>query len=280
MNTLVFIKKNKKMKLKTLLLTCIVLFNIGCKQQANKEENVTNSKTEIVRSEKVSDYSIDWVDAINNNNIRAIEKMYASNAVKVISADNILETSPQIAKHYVVKKNKITAIESVFKVEASKKKRINYEVIKYKTEDQKEYIQIVIWRLENGQVIREFEFTEKSNLEAKKVDINEIADKRKLWIELCNANNAENLVTQLYSANTIYFNHKPIIKGVKDVIKEYEYMNNDKYSLHLQPMKLEVVNANLAYEIGQCSGSYKGKYVLVWKKESDGNWKIYIDSNI
>ncbi|MGH1387836.1 YybH family protein [Kordia sp.] len=280
MSTLVFIKKNEKMKLKTLLLTCIILLSIGCKQQANKEKNVTNSKTKKVQSEKISDYSINWVEAINNNNIPAIEKMYASNAVKVISADNILETSSQIANYYGIKKNTITEIESLFKIEASKNKHINYELIKYKTEDQKEYIQIVIWKLENRQVIREFEFTEKRSLEAKKVDINEIADRRKLWIKLCNANNAENLVKQLYSDSTIYFNHKPIVKGIKDLIKEYNYMNNDKYSLHLQPIKLEVVNANFAYEIGQCSGSYKGKYILVWKKQSDGNWKIYIDSNI
>ncbi|MBC8756892.1 hypothetical protein H2O64_19620 [Kordia sp. YSTF-M3] len=268
------------MKLKTIILSFVVLVIIGCKQLANTKENVTNSKEEIVQSEKVSDYSIDWVNAINNKNIHAIEKMYASNASMVISVDSILESSSQIATHYGIKKNKIMAIESLFTVEANKKRRITYEIIKYKTEDQKEYIQIVIWKLENGQVIREFEFTERSSPEAKKVGINEIANRRKLWVELCNANNAENLVKQLYSTNTIYFNHKPIIQGLEDVIKEYDYMNNTKYSLNLEPMKLEVVNANFAYEIGQCSGSYNGKYILVWKKQPDGKWKIHIDSNI
>jgi ketosteroid isomerase-like protein len=40
------------------------------------------------------------------------------------------------------------------------------------------------------------------------------------------------------------------------------------------------VNDNLVYEIGQCKGTYKGKYILVWKKESDGVWRVFIDSNI
>lgn len=268
------------MKLKTLILPFVVLVITGYKQQANKEENLSNSKTEVVKSEKVSDHIIDWTNAINNNKIHAIEKIYAFNAIKVISEDSIIEGSSQIAKYYGIKKNKITSIESLFNLEASKDKRINYELIKYKTEALNEYIQIVIWRKENEQIIREFEFTERISFEAKKVDKTKIADRRTLWIELCNANSSENLVKQLYSANTVYFNHKPLVKGLEDLIKEYGYMNNKNFALNLQPIKIEVVNENFAFEIGQCSGSYNGKYILVWKKESDGNWKIYIDSNI
>jgi ketosteroid isomerase-like protein len=99
-------------------------------------------------------------------------------------------------------------------------------------------------------------------------------------MELCNANNAKALVTQLYSNNTIYFNHKPIVKGTADLIKEYSYMNNKNYHLNLQPLIVKVVNARFAFEIGQCSGGYNGKYILIWKKHADGNWKIFIDSNI
>ncbi len=268
------------MNFKTVLLLFVALIIMGCKQQVNKKENVNNSKTEIVKTEKISDYLNDWVDAINNNDFPAIEKIYASNAIKIVSVDSIIESSSQIANYYGVNSNKITSIESIFKVEANKKKRINYEIISYKTEDLKEYIQVVIWRLENGYVIREFEFTERRSQEAKKVVMNSIVERRKLWMELCNANNAENLVKQLYTVNTIYYNHKPIIRGFDNLIKEYDYMNNSNYSLHLQPLKLEIVNANFAYEIGQCSGGYKGKYIIVWKKQPEGNWKVHIDSNI
>lgn len=258
----------------------VILVSIGCKQLANIEENTTNPKTKIVHSEEVPDYMIDWIDAINNRNNPSLEKMYASDAIKIVSVDSIIESSSEIATYYKTKKNRITSIESLFNVEASKNRGIHYELIRYKTEDLKEYVQVVIWRLDNEQVIREFEFTERSSPEAKKVDVNEITDRRKLWMELCNAHNAENLVKELYSSNTMYFNHKPIVKGLENLIKEYGYMNNSDYTLHLQPMKLEVVNANFAYEIGQCSGSYNGKYLLVWKKQSDGHWKIHIDSNI
>lgn len=268
------------MEFKTLILLFVIVFTMACKQKPDMEENRYTIKAETVRTAKVSDYLIDWVDAVNSNTIHAIEKIYASNAVKVVSADSIIENSSQIAKYYGLKKNKITSIESLFNVEASKDRGIKYELIRYKTEDLKEYIQIVIWRLENGEVKREFEFSERSNPEAKEVDIDRIADSRELWIELCNANNAENLIKQLYTADPIYFNHKPLVKGVEDLSKEYSYMNNVNYKLNLQPIKLEVVNKDFAFEIGQCSGSYNGKYILVWKKQADGNWKIHIDSNI
>lgn len=268
------------MGFKTLILLFVIVFTMACKQKPDKEENRNTIKAETVRTDKASDYLIDWVDAVNNNTIHALEKIYASNAVMVVSVDSIIENSSQIANYYGLKKYKIIAIESLFNVEASKGRGIKYELIRYKTEDLKEYIQIIIWRSENGKVIREFEFTERSNPEAKEVDIDRIADRRELWVELCNANNAENLIKQLYTANPIYFNHKPLVKGLEDLNKEYSYMNNDNYKLNLQPIKLEVVNTDFAFEIGQCSGSYNGKYILVWKKQADGNWKIHIDSNI
>lgn len=264
------------MKLKILILQFILLCIIGCKQQEHKNEIIPNSKAKIVRSEKISDHLINWVAAINNNNTNTLEKIYAINAVKVISADSIIDSSSQIANYYAIHKNKITSIESLFSVEADIDRRINYELIRYKTENLTEYIQIVIWRLEDEKVIRVFEFTESSSLGAIRVDTKEITVRRKLWIELCNANNSENLVKQLYSPNTIYFNHKPIVKGIDDLIKEYDYMNNKDYTLNLQPLKLEVVNSDFAFEIGQCHGSYNGKYILYGKNNLMENGKYLL----
>ncbi|MEP0265673.1 hypothetical protein [Dokdonia sp.] len=268
------------MNLKIVILFYLILNIVGCKQHSDKNGTVTNSEMEIIQSQKTSSYITDWVNAINDNSIPNIEKMYASNAIKVIPSDSILNSSKSIAAYYGIQKTKIISVESLFNVEANKNRRITYELIRYKTEDLKEYMQLLIWRFEDQKVIREFEFTEEISSESKKVGTSDITKRRKLWMELCNENNAEKLVQELYSSNTIYFNHKPIIKGVENVIKEYAYMNNANYSLNLQPLTLEVVNANLVYEIGQCSGSYNGKYILVWKKESNGIWNIYIDSNI
>ena len=234
----------------------------------------------IVKSEHIPDNLKKWADDINNDNTNSLKNSYDTNAIKIISEDSIIDNSAQIANYYRIQTGKITSIESIFNLEANKKKEINYQLVRYQIDNLKEFIGIVIWKMENGKIIREFEFTQETTLESKKVDTTDIDERRKLWIELCNKNNSENLVKQLYSKHTMYFNHKPIVKGTEELIKEYSYMNNGNYTLNLHPLKLEVVNANFVFEVGQCSGSYNGKYILVWKKQPDGNWKVYIDSNI
>ena len=57
-------------------------------------------------------------------------------------------------------------------------------------------------------------------------------------------------------------------------------MNNKNYHLQLHPLVVKAVNPNFVFEIGQCTGSYAGKYILIWEKDSDGKWKITADSNI
>ena len=99
-------------------------------------------------------------------------------------------------------------------------------------------------------------------------------------MELCNAHNVPELVEQLYTEDALYYNHKPIIKGTESIIQEYDYMNKPDYQLKLEPRAIEIVNSEMVYEIGQCVGSYSGKYILIWKMVGPGEWKIFLDSNI
>ncbi len=268
------------MKSKIIILPFILLTIIGCKQQEHKKEIISNAQIGTIQSENFSDHLKNWADDINSHNTISIKNHYDTNAIKIISTDSIIEHSTPIADYYKVQKGKITSIESIFSIEANYEMRINYDLVRYKIDDQKEFIGIVIWKMENEKITREFEFAEENTVESGKVDTNNIAESRKLWMELCNAHNAQALVTQLYSNNAIYYNHKPIVKGTADLVKEYSYMNNKNYHLNLHPIILKVVNASFAFEIGQCSGTYNGKYILIWKKHADGSWKIYIDSNI
>jgi ketosteroid isomerase-like protein len=57
-------------------------------------------------------------------------------------------------------------------------------------------------------------------------------------------------------------------------------MSNESYQLTLNPITIETVNPETVFEIGQCEGSYNGKYILIWKKQTDGQWRIWVDSNI
>ena len=110
-------------------------------------------------------------------------------------------------------------------------------------------------------------------------DITGIEAARKKWMELCNAHDPTQLVAQVYMEDAFYFNHKPPIRGTQAITEEYQYMASPDYNLTLMPLYLMPVQADLAYEIGQCVGSYGGKYAIIWKKVASGEWKVLLDSN-
>ncbi|UZR99395.1 hypothetical protein [Chondrinema litorale] len=264
--------------MKRIILSLVCLISAGCQQQSNKKEGLETNTVQ-VETNIISEDLRGWVDAINNKDTSSIKDFYRTESIKIISADSLLTSHNEIAEYYVLQPNKITSISSLFHVEANKEKSINYELIKYETENKEAFIQLLIWKLYDGKKVREFEFTSKSE-EGTTDEQESISKRRDLWIKLCKTHNPKNLINELYSAHSLYFNHKPLVKGQDNLIGEYAYMKGESYTLTLHPLKLEFVNTNLIYEIGQCEGSYNGKYILVWKKEPDGKWKIFIDSNV
>ena len=98
-------------------------------------------------------------------------------------------------------------------------------------------------------------------------------------MELCNAHRASELVSTVYTPDAYYYNCGRILQGAEAISNEYSYMNSPQYSLKLTPKHVVFVTSNIAYEIGRCSGSYPLPYMLLWKKKSDGNWQILMDSN-
>jgi len=102
---------------------------------------------------------------------------------------------------------------------------------------------------------------------------------RKEWMKFCNAHQVDELVSQVYTSDAYYYSRGRLLRGTKAVIEEYSYMSNPNYSLKLTPKHVAFVTPDIAYEIGQCSGSYPNPYMLLWEKEEDGRWVILMDSN-
>jgi ketosteroid isomerase-like protein len=107
----------------------------------------------------------------------------------------------------------------------------------------------------------------------------ELDESRTEWMRLCNAHQVDQLVSRLYASNAFYYNRGRLLQGTKAITKEYSYMSNPNYSLKLTPKHVAFVTPDIAYEIGQCSGSYPNPYMLLWEKEEDGRWVILMDSN-
>lgn len=167
---------------------------------------------------------------------------------------------------------------STKRLEANRDGSIHYEIAGFKNSDGILYKQVLIWRKLKDDFKKELEFVAKSGTTE---DLSsEIDEARARWMKYCNAHMATELVNQVYSKNPFYYNNgRPIITTSEALIREYSYMNNPQYSLKLTPLVIEPVTDELVYEIGQCSGSYGGKYVIIWTKE-DGIWKVLLDSNI
>ncbi|OEK00842.1 hypothetical protein BFP97_04655 [Roseivirga sp. 4D4] len=112
------------------------------------------------------------------------------------------------------------------------------------------------------------------------MDVSSILESRRTkWMELCNSHKATELVKQLYTPEAYYYNRGRVIKGTEAISQEYSYMNASNYSLKLTPKHIAFVSPTIAYEIGRCSGSYPLPYMLLWEKQSDGNWQVKMDSN-
>jgi ribosomal protein S18 len=259
------------------MLLCVLLF-ISCNQ--NKKEKQQQSDNELKTVVKTTTDSISanqkWMQAINNKDIKLLSSLYTENA-KVLSAngvdlasrDEILELVPN--SDFVVKSVSITK-----RIEANDS--YDYEIGSFINKDDGLAKHLIIWNTSNNEYKRELEFiteTDESN-----VNLEQIDKQRAHWMALCNAHNAKSLIENLYSENTMYYNRGRLLIGRNDLVKEYEYMNNEQYKLTLNPILVEPVSETIVYEFGQCEGSYNGKYILVWHKNSQGIWQVLFDSNI
>ncbi len=199
---------------------------------------------------------------------------YGAIAVKILEDDTVLSGKDEIVQFYQSHPLPLEAVETLFRVAANK--QFQYEIGAFISEGEP-YKQVIITDTENANT-RVFEFIARAGADK---DFSAAIDRRRAqWIALCNQHNAQNLINTLYAENTIYYNHRPVVKTREALIPVYQYMNNPQYSLQLSPLHVEHVNDTMVFEIGQCSGSYNGKYILIWEKAEDGEWYVKIDSNI
>ncbi|MEM7186132.1 MAG: hypothetical protein AAF466_05690 [Bacteroidota bacterium] len=156
---------------------------------------------------------------------------------------------------------------------------LEYEIGSFQTSKDASFSTMSIWVNENNSEKRILEAVYKNAASDGEVDLSDISKARSLWMELCNSHKANELVKQLYTYDAIYYNRGRILRGYDQLSKEYGYMNNPSYSLELHPLLVQPVNESTVFEMGKCSGSYNLPYLLIWKKQDDGSWKIYMDSN-
>lgn len=218
-----------------------------------------------------------WMQAWNTRS-DSLANLYTENALRITPRGLFLEGPSAILADSKRKGFSIDSIKTQKKLFANRRENYSYEIGTFWTDEPAQYQQLVIWKNEATGPLRELEIIVPT---APSSDLTAILDARRAdWIKRCNEHNAERLVRELYAPNALYYNHRPMITGRDAITQEYQYMNNPDYQLHLEPIIVSAVRPNLAFEIGQCSGSYGGKYVIVWQKGGNDQWYVMMDSNI
>lgn len=267
------------MKFKKLLsLNILLILFLSCKEESKKAENPEENNVQMVEANsQASDPNSDW-QLIVNAKLDSLYPLYTENAYKVSDKGEMVAGNLAIMDLYKQKGLVINGIKAEERIEAVLDSTIIYELGEFNTPERTVFKHLIIWRKQGDKIKRELELTEEKTINAEVPP--ELEERRNTWMTLCNDHKVTDLVNELYAENTLYYNHKPMVVGREAVIKEYQYMGDPEYSLNLEALHVEAVNDDLVFEIGQCSGSYKGNYVLVWKKGDDGVWRILLDSNI
>jgi len=255
-----------------LLVICIGIFILSCNTSTKKSNMVVAGK-EALKDSLVANEK--WMQAINEKDLVTLEKLYVEDIYGL--TPNGIDFSNRDTLIHLVKNNAfvVKEVQTIKRIEASE--TYDYEIGSFKNANDGLMKYVLIWDTSQDMDKRVLEFLDFADDTV--IDLNEIDLQREAWIKYCNAHNAENLINSMYTENTMYYNHRPMVVGRANLIPIYSYMNNPNYELTLQPLVVEPVSERLVYEIGQCKGSYNGKYILIWKK-TDKGWQVLFDANI
>jgi len=208
----------------------------------------------------------------------AVQWIFSDQGVCMNENGIAIQGSDLIQNHISANPIDLLSSKMLYSIPANADSSIQYKISAAQSNSNQLFTILTILKKDQAAWKAELMFISKSTKTSLPLD--ELNARRYEWMRLCNQHNADSLVKELYTPDALYFNHKPLIKGTADIIKEYGYMNQSNYHLALTPLHIEPVSDSLIFEIGQSSGSYGGKYILVWKKTTGGDWMVYMDSNI
>jgi len=139
------------------------------------------------------------------------------------------------------------------------------------------YALLTAIRKEKGQLLKEFEYLIKisTGLTTPSEDITAMRD---LWQKHSNDNRPDLVVKEVYASDAYYLNRGNLLNDPNSIIKEYGYMLQPSWTIELVEAGSLRVSEDCSIEVGTYAEG-RGQYLLIWRKTTDGNWKISLDFN-
>lgn len=208
------------------------------------------------------------------------EEHFTPTAVGILADGTVQEGPAAIARYWTsaFARTKTSGRTVIGSVSVGKEGQYTYEISRFETADDQAFAQVIVWDNQGAEPLRALQFV--AAYDESLPDVGAIDKARGQWMEYCNAHEVERLIQEMYTPNTRYYNHRPLLRGRAALVEEYAYMKDPAYQLTLTPLYVVPVSAQLVLELGQCSGSYGGKYLIVWQEQEAGGWQVLLDANL
>lgn len=258
------------MKTKLLLIGVFMMLLTGC--QSTKTTAETGSEKDLVLNTRIDQ----WTKAISK---KKLDGFYSRNFAIFTHESKVLRDEKDVSEYYsnlFSPDNKIIEVLPKYRINAGIK--FVYEIGDYVAKNTS-YSYVLIWEKKGANWVKEMEvISEKSpNLN---YPLDEVDNARLKWADVSMANDPDKLVDEVYQKKCYYFTRGKLINNPASLKIEFAYMKYD--GVDIEGEFTYRVNENIVYDIGNynTNNSYFGYYIIVWEKDSEGQWKAFLDANI
>lgn len=152
---------------------------------------------------------------------------------------------------------------------------LNVEDERKKIVDQSSYV--FAWRKVDDTWYHELDiiFSDKGQTVA-----DECAAERSTWIKYANGNDRAVMVNSLFLDDAIYLNNAEASIGQAAIADRFDFIKNPNFQINLKNEKFIKIDDSTAVDIGNwLTGDFVGYYLILWKKDAAGAWKIFLYFN-
>ncbi|WP_020526179.1 hypothetical protein [Flexithrix dorotheae] len=216
-----------------------------------------------------------WISALKNEDKGELSSIYFDKAALFLDYQLIQEKN-NIAEELKRNLSQITSFHSkgIIPLDSNHIFQMGY----YLENEITKYAFVTAWTKKNGAFLKEFETIFSNTITSDKQNPN-LDKAREKWITLANTNQPEKLLKGSYTKDAYYFHRETLSQGHKEISERYNYMSRPGYRITLTADEIIWVQPNLAMEVGEYKTNGSGKYVLIWQKQKNKEWKALLDFN-